>query len=494
MEDDRRPDDAGLPPDSPDAEPPPHPPEADGPVPPDPAATASDSTPSSTEPEWTAATPEPVVGWASPATEPQSGPAGPAPLVGWAPVSEAPPRIQVRALFARTLDTFIANWPTFVVLGIPISVIAVLTQLLAFDLRTPTNAATGTLLVLLVGIPVNVAALLAMVVAADDVRAGRPVSIGSSLRRGVVRMPIAILSALVLVLAYLGMAIVLGLGLVLLALVPRVGPVLAGIFGIVGFCVIVYVLLRYSLFAAPVALDDAGPIRALGLSWHRVKGQMWRLGLLFVALYLLFLPLTIGGSFLILAASANAIVGGVVGILIFLVIGPLFPIALSLAWGDLTDRPRVDQPTRPAPRRLFAGAILVGGLLLLVPSVALGLPRLGELALAAVPPEDRGTIYFGTDLNPTNPCKPLGRTTSFFASDSIYIGGYFSRTLAPGQSAAIHAYLDGQEVLNSPISAGAQAVACYYEPEPLVGAPVGSYRIVIQDDTGTLAEGRFTVR
>jgi hypothetical protein len=397
-------------------------------------------------------------------------------------------------LFARTLDTFLAKWPTFVVLGIPIAVVAVLTQLLAFDLRTPTNAATGTLLVLLVGIPVNAAALLAMVVAADDVRAGRPVSIGSSLRRGVVRMPIAILSALVLVLAYLGMGIVLGLGLVLLALVPRVGPVLAGIFGIVGFCVIVYVLLRYSLFAAPVALDGAGPIRALGLSWRRVKGQMWRLGILFVALYLLFLPLTIGGSFLILAASANAIVGGVVGILIFLVIGPLFPIALSLAWGDLTDRPRVDQPTRPAPRRLFAGAILVGGLLLLVPSVALGLPRLGELALAAVPPEDRGTIYFGTNLNPTNPCKPLGRTTSFFASDSIYIGGYFSRTLAPGQSAAIHAYLDGQEVLNSPISAGAQAVACYYEPEPLVGAPVGSYRIVIQDDTGTLAEGRFTVR
>ena len=55
-------------------------------------------------------------------------------------------------------------------------------------------------------------------------------------------------------------------------------------------------------------------------------------------------------------------------------------------------------------------------------------------------------------------------------------------------------YVDDNEVVNSPVQAGAQAVACYYEPSPLEGAPVGEYRIVIEDGTTLYAEGTFTVQ
>ena len=223
-----------------------------------------------------------------------------------------------------------------------------------------------------------------------------------------------------------------------------------------------------------------------------VKGNLWRLGILFVAVYLLVVPLSVGAAFLILATTP--VIGAVVAILAFLVTLPLLFIVLSLSYGDLTGRPRAEEQVRSPHRRLFAVAVLVGGIVLLVPSVALAVPRLGELALAAIPPEDRGTLYFGTQRNPVNPCAPLDRATTFSTSDSIYIGGYFSRSLLPGQSASIHVYIDDTEVVNSPIEAGAQAVACYYEPTPLEGAPAGEYRIIIDDSAGIFAEGTFTVQ
>jgi hypothetical protein len=429
-------------------------------------------------------------------------PTSSSPIISWAPSPEAsawealaaqagPPRIDVGSLFGRTLDTFLAGWRTFVVLGIPSAVTGILIQFLALDFRTPSNAGTGAVLAL-IAFPINIGMLLAMILAADDIRAGRPLSIGSAIGRGFSRALSTIGSAIVFFLCYCVLAIGVVVGLVLLSVIPSIGPILALVFGIAGFALVIYVLLRLSMFAAPIALDQAGPIEGLRASWNGVKGHLWRLGVLFVGLYLLIAPLAIGGAFLVIAMSP--IVGAVISILVFLITGPILPIALSLAWGDLTGRPRTEQPVRSPRRALFAVAVLVGGIILLVPSVALAVPKFGELALAAIPEEDRGVLYFGTSRNPANPCAPLGPDTVFDSSDSIYIGGYFSRTLLPGQSATIHVYKSGQEVGTAPIETGGRAVACYYEPEPLVGAPSGIYLLRIEDAGGTLAEGGFTVR
>jgi hypothetical protein len=51
---------------------------------------------------------------------------------------------------------------------------------------------------------------------------------------------------------------------------------------------------------------------------------------------------------------------------------------------------------------------------------------------------------------------------------------------------------DGTELVAAPLEAGNQAVACYYELDPLT-LPAASYRLVIEDDLGLLAEGSFTV-
>jgi hypothetical protein len=39
-----------------------------------------------------------------------------------------------------------------------------------------------------------------------------------------------------------------------------------------------------------------------------------------------------------------------------------------------------------------------------------------------------------------------------------------------------------------------QSVACYYELRPIVGAPPGSYRLVVTYQGRTIGEGQFSVR
>jgi hypothetical protein len=256
---------------------------------------------------------------------------------------------------------------------------------------------------------------------------------------------------------------------------------------------LLYAYIRWSLAYPAVALAGAGPIEALRRSWSAMRGNMWRLGVLVVGLYLLTIPL--GAAAALFVFSENRLVGPALGVVVTLLVGPIIPIALAVAWGDLTDRPEAPD-ARPTDRRLryaFVGLVLAAGVLLLVPGVATFVDELPQLGLAGVPVEDRGRIVAGTGRSPLDLCRPTGVKSTFAAAEPIYLGGYFNRTILPGQSATLDVYLDGSLLGTTEIAAAGQAVACYYELDPLIEMPPGDYVIVVRDASGTLAEGAFRV-
>ena len=156
--------------------------------------------------------------------------------------------------------------------------------------------------------------------------------------------------------------------------------------------------------------------------------------------------------------------------------------------------PEPNAGVTPAERRVYVLGVFIVGLLLLVPSIALAGPSFSNLGFASVPLADRGQIIAGTDRDPKNPCAPLNRGTTFAPSDTIYVGGYFSRAILPGQSATVHVQIDGAEAASAPLSATTQMVGCYYEQEALTGLGPAEYHIVVDDRDGVLAEGTFTVK
>ena len=138
--------------------------------------------------------------------------------------------------------------------------------------------------------------------------------------------------------------------------------------------------------------------------------------------------------------------------------------------------------------------MFIVGCLLLIPSIAIAAPSLGTIGLSGVPAQDRGKILAGTQRDPANPCAPQQQATTFASTDTIYVGGYFSRAVLPGQSATVHVLIDGAERAKAPLNARGQLVACYYEQDALTGLSPAEYRIRVDDDTGVLAEGTFTVK
>jgi len=550
MVDDRRPDDAGLPPD---------PTTASDAAPAEPPAQAEPVTPAAPDapPEVT-----PLVAWAAPPPEP-----GP-----WQ--YDAPPGwtgLDVMSVFGRTVDTFIAHWQTFVALSLPAVLVSVISLLVASSRSVGTAAQPIDLLALLY-IPLGVYVTTSIAMATDDVHAGRPVSALTVLGPAVGRAAVAFLSVIVVALAMVG--------LLFIPLILFSGAVIAGgaagvaiglIIVLIGGAFVFYVLFRWAFAPTAIAIDRAGPLSGLNRSWKLTRGNLWRLGVLVIGIGLLTGPWSLAGSLLLLADKTLA--GAVVGVVGTLLFGSLSSIVVTIAYGDVTGRwlasraaaearvasgpewwadvtpaassevaqveptvaevPTVPEPATaaaetPAPvawgdagadappdaeraaalppaaspiagvsrneRRVYVLGVFLVGCLLLIPTFAIAAPSLGKIGLSGVPAQDRGKILAGTERDPANPCAPKSQATTFESSDTIYVGGYFSRAVLPGQSATVHVLVDGDERAKAPLNAGGQLVACYYEQDALTGLSPAEYRILVDDDTGVLAEGTFTVK
>jgi hypothetical protein len=436
-----------------------------------------------------APTPEPApspqpVDWAAGA---RWAPIAPEPAVAapvWAP-------LRIVSVFLRTLDTFVRHPILFILLAAPGALIGLLITGLAVDRTTPGPFLLG----VVVSVIVSVVFSLAMILATDDIRAGRSADIGSVFQRALGRAVAGVLSTVVLFLAYFVVVLVLAIVAAGLTLAGPVGIAIAvGVFvaTMVGGTV---VILRLALAQAAIGIDGAGPIEGLRRSNVATRGNLWRLFGLYLLFGLMLLPLSIGVGALSLASPDDPLTLVLAGVS-SLVATPLLAIALATAYGDLTGRPA----TEPSPGSTDIGrGILVAGLLL-VGAVALviGVPKVGpalnNLSFQQVPAADRGKIFAGTIRNPLDPCKPGGVGTEFAAADSIYIGGYFTKTIPAGQSGTVYVYVNGTLANSAPLTNPTRAISCYAELEPLNGAQPGTYRLVIALGAETIAEGQFTVR
>src|SRR6478672_818936 len=209
MVDDRRPDDAGLPPD---------PTTASDAAPAEPPAQAEPVTPAAPDapPEVT-----PLVAWAAPPPEP-----GP-----WQ--YDAPPGwtgLDVMSVFGRTVDTFIAHWQTFVALSLP-SVLVSLISLVVASSRSGTATAVQPIdFLALLYIPIGIYVTTSIAMATDDVHAGRPVSALAVLGPAVGRAAVAFLSVIVVALAMVGL---LFIPLILFSAAVLAGGVAGAAIGVV---------------------------------------------------------------------------------------------------------------------------------------------------------------------------------------------------------------------------------------------------------------------
>jgi hypothetical protein len=364
-------------------------------------------------------------------------------------------------------------------------------------------AAALTIVVGLVAIVVAIVLSLAMTLAADDVRAGRTVDVRGRLSQGVRRSGIAILSGIAEFLAVMGLFLVGAIVFGLLAVTAS--PVLI-VIALVGFVallvVVVWLALRWALAGVSIALEPVGPLQALGRSRAVTRGNVWRIVGVYLILGLIMLPLSAGIGLLSVAFSdvtpIVSLFGALVslfGALVSLTTVPLFGIVPTMIFGDLTSRP--EAPRRPVDGQLrlgYLGGLVIAGVVVLtiaIPRIPAGFERIAQ---EAIPAEARGVIRASYVRNPFDPCQPIPiRGQALRSSLPIYVGGYFRKPIAAGQTGTVELYLDGQLQDTVRIGDPSRAVQCWFDPEPLVNAGPGTWRVVVQSAGEGIAEGEFTV-
>jgi hypothetical protein len=418
------------------------------------------------------------------------------------------------AVLERSVDLFLAHWRTFVALSLPAAVLSLLLDVVALQGGPAAEAASGRAAFFWIAL-VSLYVTIATILAADDARAGRPVSAARVLQPALRPTGIAAISALVVGLILVGLVL---LPFLLLAGGPSgvvVGLILIGL-----AAVAIYGLLRWSLAPVAIGLDRQGPLGGLNASWRITKKSAWRLAGLLLLVGLVVAPWSLAG--ILFHVTDYAFVGVVIGLLGAMLVGPILPIATTLAYGDLTGRPSMgNAPADPNPngdaaiadgrpaglplaapgptvpratgRQLrqtyIAGAVLIG-LVLLVPSIVLAAPTFGSATQLAT---NRGAVLAGTGRDDANPCTTLEVAEEFATSDTIYVSGFFSRTVQPTETVMVEFYMDGDQVGSDPLPAADHPTDCFYM-EPIEGLPVGSFRFVARGERGMLAEGAFRVK
>lgn len=145
--------------------------------------------------------------------------------------------------------------------------------------------------------------------AAADAYLGERVEIGRTYRFALSRLPailwITILSTVVVILGFVLALVVIVIGAALAGTVDVVGIIVL-VLGIILFAIPIVILIRLTLTAPVLVVEDVRGTRALGRSWRLTKGKFWRL------LGVLILASLIGGiASLVITIPAQAIVAAI---------------------------------------------------------------------------------------------------------------------------------------------------------------------------------------
>lgn len=203
--------------------------------------------------------------------------------------------------------------------SVALALIALPTAVTGLIDPTGTAGPSGPRWILVVMVIASLAALAGQL-ALVRLALGPSITVGAAIAHGLKRMPIYLLSAILIVLALMLLAIPFGLALAALGvpLDSKVMPMTPGVtFVILLFIALVVFIAVRMLMTAPVAsAEDAGPLAIIRRSWSLTAGHWWHL----LGFLLFFF---IGAVVALLAVSAAT------GALAALVLGPIEPMSAS---------------------------------------------------------------------------------------------------------------------------------------------------------------------
>lgn len=225
-------------------------------------------------------------------------------------------------------------------------------------------AAFGTSL--LVGVAGAVAGAAFSDVVERDYRGLRP-SVSHAGSRALRRLPAIVGTVVLSMLAVVGLLLGGAMIAVLLALLGGVDPgggglgVFLALIAIVSFVAVALVIaIRWSLSNVVVALESAGPLRALVRSWRLTAGSAWRtFGILFLVTLVVaviggllseILGLAIADVAFGESSQGALLVRTIIGALLSVAFAPLLPLALTVLYFDQRVRREAFDVTDDGPR------------------------------------------------------------------------------------------------------------------------------------------------
>jgi hypothetical protein len=180
------------------------------------------------------------------------------------------------------------------------------------------NTASPALIVWVVATLIGLAGQLALI----RLAIGPSTTVGAAISHGLRRMPIYLLTFLLLALGLFLIAIPVGLAMVLLGVpMTRTGmqipasPVTV-ILSLLYLAVMIFFAVRMILSAPVASAEEAGPIAILRRSWKLTAGRWWPL--------FGFLVLFVIGTIIVMMA-----VGSAVGVVVRLTLGPVEPLSAA---------------------------------------------------------------------------------------------------------------------------------------------------------------------
>jgi hypothetical protein len=297
----------------------------------------------------------------------------------------------------------------------------------------------------------------------------------------------ALVTTLTLFLIVVGVVLIAG---AIVAVTVLGGLASLGVIGAIalGF-VAVALAIRVSLYVVVAVVEGRTALDALRRSFELTRGLAWRL---FGLSLVVFLAVGLPASAVSLAADTlPSPVSLIVSAIATAVTAPAIAIATTVAYLALAEQPWNVARTAPHAPALAMIAAVVGFIAVFAIGVATA-PSMGTFGPSVFNP-NAGRVLFGHSPGPVgDECSVGDPSTSFNTADQVYVGANFNRFLGTGTTATVHFTLNGQPLIDAPLTTTSTA-DCYYEPTPLTNLKPGTYRLWVEVEGTIISDGTFTV-
>lgn len=187
-------------------------------------------------------------------------------------------RLSISTAWDRTKARFASDGGLLLTVALALIALPSAIAEFAFPERTPMGVGGGSELVTVILVAIiGIIGQLALV----RLALGRSVSVGEAIAHGARRMPVFLVSVLLLLLAFFIIAIPFGIVLAMIGvtMTPGATPTdgRAALAMLVYLVLIIFLSTRLVLSAPVASMEDAGPLAILRRSWDLTSGHFWRI-------------------------------------------------------------------------------------------------------------------------------------------------------------------------------------------------------------------------